>query len=93
MDVDYRLINSIRSKSYQGLKSQNVKNLGKSFDLLGCTILFYPGWIIYQLYGEMTSENYSDVCEVDHVYLLSKTNLSDENEMIKSIISDILRPT
>ena len=40
----------------------------------------------------MTEENYGKICCLDHCYPLSKTNLSDENEMNKSTNWIILRP-
>ena len=40
----------------------------------------------------MTEENYGEIWCSDHCYLLSKTNLFDENEMIKSTKWTILRP-
>ena len=40
----------------------------------------------------MTEENYGKIWCLDHCYPLSKTNLSDKNEMNKSTDSIKLRP-
>ena len=40
----------------------------------------------------MTEENYGSVWTLDHCYPLSKTNLSDKNEMIKSTHWINIRP-
>ena len=55
-------------------------------------ILFLRKWIIHQLYGEMTLENYGKIWCLDHCRPLSKTNLSNENDMYKSTNWINLRP-
>ena len=40
----------------------------------------------------MTEEDFGSVWTIDHCYLLSKTNLSKENQMKKSTYSINLRP-
>ena len=47
-------------------------------------ILFLRKWSIHQLYGEKTLENYGKNLCLDHCHPLSKTNLSNENDMYKS---------
>ena len=56
----------------------------KTIDLVGCSPIFLRKWIVHQLYGKMTEENYGFVWTIDHCYPLSKTYLSSQNEMIKS---------
>ena len=48
--------------------------------------------ILHQFYGEMTIENYGKIWWLDDCYPLSKTNLSDKNEMSKSTNWISLRP-
>ena len=52
--------------------------------LIGCSNSFSRKWIVHQLYGEITLENYGKIWCLDHCYPLSKTNLSNENDMYKS---------
>ena len=40
-------------------------------------------WIIHQLYGDMTIENYGSVCSIDHTYPHSKTNWPKEKDIYK----------
>ena len=53
---------------------------------------FLRKWIIHHVYGEMTLEKYSKIWCLDHCYPLSKTNLSNENDMYKSTNWINLRP-
>ena len=92
IDVNYRLINNIRKRTYRAFKSQNVKKLNKTFVLLGCSQSFVKNWIIYQLHGVKTLDNYGKNWCVDHCYPLSKTNLSNETEKIKATNWPNLRP-
>ena len=82
--LNFKLAHNIRVRTRQSFKSQNVEKLNKSFDLIGCSQSFLKKWILYQLHGNMIEENYGSVWTIDHCYLLSKTNLSNETDMVKS---------
>ena len=84
IDFNFKLAHNIRVRTRQAFKSQNVEKLNKTFDLIGCSQSFLRKWILYQLHGNMTEENYSSVWSIDHCYPLSKTNLSNENDMYKT---------
>ena len=45
--------------------------------LIGCSKYFSRKWIIYQLYGNMTLENYGIVWCLNHCIPLKKTNAND----------------
>ena len=49
-------------------------------------------WIIHQLYGNMTLENYGSVWQIDHCLTITYFNLLDEKEMKKCFNWIILRP-
>ena len=89
--LNFTLICNIRTRTNKAFISQNIKKTNKTIDLLGCSPEFFRRWIVHQLYGDMT-ENYGSVWTLDHCYLLSKTNLSDKNEMIKSTSWINIRP-
>ena len=82
----------MRSRTNKAFKSQNVEKLNKTFDLLGCSQSFFNRWILHQLYGIITKENYGKIWSLDHCYPLFKTLLIDENEMNKSTNWTNLRP-
>ena len=48
--------------------------------LIGCSNYILRKWIIYQLYGNMTLENYSTIWCSDHCIPLKKSNENDLNK-------------
>ena len=91
-DFNFNLAHNIRFRTRQAFKSQNVEKLNKTCDLLGCSQSFLRKCILYQLHGNMNEENSGKIWCLDHCYPLSKTNLSDKNEMNKSNNWINLRP-
>ena len=79
-DSNFKLHCCIRQRTSYAFKSQNNEKIN---DLIGCSNYFFRKWIIYQLYGDMTLENYGKVWCLDHCYPLSKISLSNENDLIK----------
>ena len=55
----------------------------KTIDLLGCSHSFSKSWIIHQLYGNMTIENYGSVWQIDNCLAVASFSLLDENDMKK----------
>ena len=64
-DLNFKLACNLRSRTYQAFKFQNVRKLNKTFGLLGCSYSFFQNWIVLQLYGNMTLENYGSVWKID----------------------------
>ena len=93
-DFVYKLANNIRvrTRTGQSFKFQNVRKTNKTFDLLGCSHSFFKRWIIHQLYGNMTLENYRSVWQIDHCLAISSFNLLDGNDMKKCFNWVNLRP-
>ena len=91
-DFNFKLAHNIRVRTRQAFKSQNVEKLNKTFDLIGCSQSFSRKWILYQLHGIMTEENYGSVWTIDQCYPLSKTNLSKETDKVISSHWINLRP-
>ena len=50
---------------------------------MGCSRNFFREWIIYQIYGDMTIENYGSMWCIDHCLAAAFFNLIDEKEMRK----------
>ena len=81
----------MRKRTNEAFKTQNIKKTNKTIDLIGCFQSFFKIWIIHQLYGDISEENYGKIWCLDHCYPLSKTNLSDKNELNISTIWISLR--
>ena len=64
----------------------------KRICLLGCSNHFFRKWIIHQLYGNMSLENYGETWSLDHCLPLPKINLSNENELNEYTNSVNIRP-
>ena len=90
--MNFKLARNLRSRTYKAFKAQNVKKTNKTFELLGCSHSFFQRWIIHQLYGDMTIENYGSVWQIDHCLAVATFNLLDENEMRKCFNWINLRP-
>ena len=80
-DLNFKLACNLRSRTSSAFKSQEVKKKNKTFDLLGCSHSFFQRWIIHQLYGNMTSENYGKIWCLNHCLAVASFNLLDENDM------------
>ena len=91
-DLNFKLDCNLRSRTYKGFKSQNVRKTNKTFNLLGCSHSFFKNWIVHQLYGNMTIENYGSVWQIDHTLPIASFNLLDENYMKKCFNWINLRP-
>ena len=91
-DLNFKLVCNLRSRTSKAFKAQNVRKTNKTFDLLGCSHSFFKRWIIHQLYGNMTLENYGSVWQIDHCLAITSFNLLDEKEMKKCFNWIILRP-
>ena len=83
-DFNFTPICSIRRRTKLAFKSEIIGKTNETNDLIGCSQAFLRKWILYQLYANMTEQNYGKTWCLDHCYPLSKTNLSDKNEMNKS---------
>ena len=91
-DLNFKLISNLRVRTSKAFKAQNVRKINKTFELLGCSQSFFKRWINHQLYGNMTSENYGSVWQIDHCLAITSFNLLDENEMKKCFNWVNLRP-
>ena len=65
-DSNYKLGHKIRAMTRQAFNLQNIKRTNKTIDLIGCSQTFLRKWILHQLYGDMTEENYGKIWCLDH---------------------------
>ena len=84
-DSNFKLHCSIRQRTNRAFKSLN----NKMNTLIGCSNSHLRKWIVYQLYGLMTLENYGTIWCLDHCIPLKKTN---ENYLFKYTNWINLRP-
>ena len=91
-DLNFKLAHNIRVRTRQAFKSQNVEKLNKTFDLIGCSQTFLRKSILYQLYDNMTIENYGSVWTIDHCLAIASFNMLDENDVKKCFNWINLRP-
>ena len=84
-DFNYKIAHNIRVKTNRAFKSLN-NNMNI---LIGCSNSHLRKWIIFQLYGDMTLENYGNIWCLDHSIPLKKTN---ENNLYKYTNWINLRP-
>ena len=91
-DLNFKLARYMRSGLYKAFKSQNVRKINKTLDLLGCSPSFFKNWIIHQLYGNMSLENYGSVWQIDHCLPIASFNLLDKNDIEKCFNWVNLRP-
>ena len=91
-DLNFKLGSNMRNRLFKGYKAQNVRKTNRTFDLLGCSHSFFKNWIIHQLYGNMTLENYGSVWQFDHCIAVASFNLLDGNDMKKCFNWVNLRP-
>ena len=73
-DSNFKLYCSIRQRTKNAFKSQTIEKIN---NLIGCSNYFFRKWIIHQLYGDMTLQNYGKIWCLDHTIPLSKINGND----------------
>ena len=75
-DPNFNLFCKIRQKTNYAFKYQ----INKMNTLIGCSNYFFRKWIIHQLYGDMSLENYGKIWCLDHCYPLSKIKEDELNK-------------
>ena len=92
IDLSFKLSQKLRSRTYNAFETQNVSKNNKTFELLGCSPSFFQKWIQFQLFGNMTLENYGKVWENDHCLPINSFILLNESEVKKCFSWINLRP-
>ena len=81
--LNFKIACNLRSGTSKAFKAQNIGKTNKTINLLGRSQEFFKDWILHQLYGDMTIENYSKVWCLDHCYPLAKCNLNDKKDLYR----------
>lgn len=87
---EMRLRDSLQTRVWQCLKSE--RNSMTLVKYLQCTHEFFLGWIIFQLYDNMTIENYGSVWNIDHCTPCASFNFNDIEDIKRCFIWKNLRP-
>ena len=66
LDLNYKMACNLRLRISSAFISENIRKMNKTFDLLECSHSFFKNWLIHQIYGNMTLENYGSVWQIDH---------------------------
>ena len=91
-ELNFKIACNLRSRTSSTFKSQNVRKTNKTFGLLGSSHSFFKNWIIHQLYGNMTRENYGSVWQIGHCLPIASFNLFYGNDLKKCFNWINLRP-
>ncbi len=90
-DVEYRLRSYLRSRMRKALKSKKASKGGALKDMLGCSIEQLKTYIQDKFLPGMTWDNYGK-WHIDHIHPLSKTNLSNPQELLRVMNFSNLQP-
>ena len=82
----------MKSRTNQAFKSQNFRKTNKTFHLLEGSFSVFKSWIIHQIYGDMTLENYRSIWQSNNCLPIASFNLFYENDVKKSFNCTNLRP-
>lgn len=81
-DINFRIARNLRTRIYHVVKGQKS---GSAVDDLGCTVEFLRQHLESQFQPRMTWENYGkNGWEIDHIYPLSKLDLTDREQFLKA---------
>ena len=92
IDLIFKLAYKLRTRISHVSKAQNVRKVNKTFNLLGCSHTFLKRCLTYELYGDMTLENYGKIWCLDHCLPIASFKLLDGKQMRKCFSWIIIRP-
>lgn len=80
-DFQYKITLLLRCRLSKLLKTQNTKKRNKTLDLIGCSINEFCKHIENQFDENMSWDNHGSYWHLDHIYPLSKADLTKESEI------------
>jgi hypothetical protein len=90
-DVEYKLRSYLRSRIRKAIKSQKALKSSKTVELLGCSVETLRLHLESKFSPGMTWDNYGK-WHIDHIHPLSKTNLSNPQELLRAMNYKNLQP-
>ena len=79
IDPVFKLISTMRSRSYKYMKQNNITKRNKTFEIIGCTPLELKNYLENQFNENMTWENHGQYgWHVDHIIPLVSAKNEDE---------------
>ena len=90
--MKFILAHIIRCRVSKSFEWQNFKKSNKFVELLGNSQIFLGKWIIHQLHGDMTIENYGSIWCNNRCYPLANCNLSLRKVLFRYNEWVVLRP-
>ena len=91
-DIDFKLERRLRCRIYQAFKAQSNEKTNRTWKYIDCSPNYFKKWIIFQLYDNMTLENYGNYWHIDHVKPCSSFDLSKAEEVNECFSWKNLRP-
>jgi len=91
-DIEFKLIDNTRNRINHAIRSQLTKKSARTHDLLGIPMDKYIRWIEFQLKDDYTWDNWGTDFHIDHVYPISKHDLSKKEEQFKAFNWKNTRP-
>jgi hypothetical protein len=89
LDSAFRIMANVRTRIHNILKQNKVEKTDK---LLGCNKTQLKIWLNFQLYDNLTWDNYGYTWHIDHIIPLAFFDLSDVNEQLLACNWSNLRP-
>ena len=91
-DINYKISCNLRCRLNSALRTQKVSKNNNFVKYLGCDIEMFRDHIQKQFKSDMNWENHGDLWEIDHIYPLSKFDLSKEENIYKACSYKNMQP-
>lgn len=88
----FKLEVMIRSRISSAFKSQGQKKSDRTWKYINCSAKFLQEWIKFQLYDNMTFDNYGEYWHIDHCIPCSKFNLEKKEDIEECFSWQNIRP-
>lgn len=83
-DINYKLSGNLRCRLNSSLRSQYTQKNNSFIKYLGCSIEEYKLFLEKQFETDMNWDNHGVLWEIDHIYPLSKFDLTKEENIFKA---------
>lgn len=91
ISINYRLSKNLRKRIFNAMKSSGIVKSMYTEQLIGCSISFLKSYIETLFSSEMSWDNYG-LWHIDHIFPLSKTDLTNKQELLQVMNYKNLQP-